>query len=363
MTIGWRVVFLGAFILVSATVHSGGDDFLLDLSLFSWGLICWLESGRRLKLFVFYLAGFGAMCGLIKFNLLVNAGLTITLLAGDLALRGRRGLAALTVAAFVLGWLAGWMLLGQRLSHLGVFFANSLAITAGYNQTVSLEFTIGRGIAAGGAGFRGGHDSRERGVAFRRGTPPAQAGIAHGLAGRLFLPAMEAWFRARRSNARFLLPRRCVAGGAGFGGGAAHGATNGIMGACYRSWSLPGCALPVLCMTPGFLGIAVRLAPERAAQNLGVLLRPGKYLRDQSKAYSLEQSGSQLPKLRGLIGRGTTDVFGQIQMYALFNELNYRPRPVFQSYSTFNRRLMELNSRFYNLQQRPGIRVVHPAGD
>ena len=54
-----------------------------------------------------------------------------------------------------------------------------------------------------------------------------------------------------------------------------------------------------------------------------------------------------MPHLRDLIGPASVDVFGQHQVYALLNGLNYRPRPVFQSYLACNARLMRLNEQFY----------------
>jgi hypothetical protein len=47
------------------------------------------------------------------------------------------------------------------------------------------------------------------------------------------------------------------------------------------------------------------------------------------------------------------DVFGQHAGYAIFNELNYRPRPVFQSFYAANARLMSLNERFYLSPEAP----------
>ena len=42
------------------------------------------------------------------------------------------------------------------------------------------------------------------------------------------------------------------------------------------------------------------------------------------------------------------DVFGEQQFYALYNNLNYRPRPVFQSFTNLQcRRLIDLNEQFY----------------
>jgi len=46
-------------------------------------------------------------------------------------------------------------------------------------------------------------------------------------------------------------------------------------------------------------------------------------------------------------------VFGQQQCYAVFNQLNYHPRPVFQSYMAYNERLMRLNEQFYLSDRAP----------
>jgi hypothetical protein len=56
---------------------------------------------------------------------------------------------------------------------------------------------------------------------------------------------------------------------------------------------------------------------------------------------------ASLPRFRDIIGSASVDVFGQNQVYALWNDLNYRPRPVFQSYAACNARLMRLNEQFY----------------
>jgi hypothetical protein len=65
------------------------------------------------------------------------------------------------------------------------------------------------------------------------------------------------------------------------------------------------------------------------------------------------RSRARLPVLSKVIGRASVDVFGQRQIYALLNDLNYRPRPAFQSYSACNARLMRLNEQFYLSEQAP----------
>src|SRR5512140_1570269 len=45
----WRFVFLGLFVLVAASTQPRAD-LVLNTSLFCWGLLCLVESGRRLTL-------------------------------------------------------------------------------------------------------------------------------------------------------------------------------------------------------------------------------------------------------------------------------------------------------------------------
>jgi hypothetical protein len=60
-----------------------------------------------------------------------------------------------------------------------------------------------------------------------------------------------------------------------------------------------------------------------------------------------------LPHLRENIGQSSVDVFGYDQIYAIFNELNFHPRPVFQSYLAYNAALMRLNDKFYLSRAAP----------
>jgi hypothetical protein len=87
--------------------------------------------------------------------------------------------------------------------------------------------------------------------------------------------------------------------------------------------------------------------------NLLTLLNPGEYRR-QMEAY-LEQARhlTDLPKLREIVGRSSVDVFGQHQCFALFNGMNYHPRPVFQGHAALNAHLMRLNEQFYLSKAAP----------
>jgi hypothetical protein len=62
---------------------------------------------------------------------------------------------------------------------------------------------------------------------------------------------------------------------------------------------------------------------------------------------------SELPGVKAQVGRGTIDVMSCSQGVLLINDLNYRPRPVFQSYTTFTPYLIAKNASFYRSDRAP----------
>jgi len=56
---------------------------------------------------------------------------------------------------------------------------------------------------------------------------------------------------------------------------------------------------------------------------------------------------------RNRIGNGTIDVLPWEQSFILYNNLNYRPRPIFQSYSAYMPLLDSLNAAFYEGEKAP----------
>ena len=53
------------------------------------------------------------------------------------------------------------------------------------------------------------------------------------------------------------------------------------------------------------------------------------------------------------VGHSSIDVFNYRQGVALLNDLNYRPRPVIQSYSAYTPDLLRANLEFYRSPSRP----------
>ncbi|ALG67063.1 hypothetical protein [Beggiatoa leptomitoformis] len=62
-----------------------------------------------------------------------------------------------------------------------------------------------------------------------------------------------------------------------------------------------------------------------------------------------------LPNTRQTIGNATVDIFSYEQGVLLLNQFNWHPRPVFQSYSTYTPNLLTINSNFYASNQAPAF--------
>jgi hypothetical protein len=96
------------------------------------------------------------------------------------------------------------------------------------------------------------------------------------------------------------------------------------------------------------------LQPFRTfALNVRTYTDPTGYAKQMLELQAAARREAALPEVRRVVGDSTVDVFGQDQVYALFNELNYHPRPVFQSYMAYNSRLMGLNEDFYLSKAAP----------
>jgi hypothetical protein len=116
-------------------------------------------------------------------------------------------------------------------------------------------------------------------------------------------------------------------------------------------WLVPILAIETLFL-PGWLASLVQPV-HSVRDHAWVLIRPATYRHRLDQLLQGNRETAQLPRCRELIGTATVDVFGQDGGYAVFNELNYRPRPVFQSYFAADAHLQSLNENFYRSTSAP----------
>lgn len=355
MKLIWRVLLLGVCAWVGANVWPR-TDWLINCGLLGWGLLCFVETGRRLTWAVLIFAGLGAFAALSKASFLVLVAASAGLIGLDLLVRGRRRLALSAVLATASLYLIGWSLAGQNLAHLGDYFRNSLAMIRGYNQALGWE----------GAEFVRAAGWRLawvlpalvwlRTLTAFTGAEPRQrwrrCWLTLWLTGFTFASWKHGWVRVDAFHVGMFLGAVAVLALAldvlpsrrKFSAYLARGlgvVTCLLAVAAYEALYLP--SLSQSLMQPA------RLFWE----HVRCLGHPGDYESRMRAAMEAHRAEAQLPRLREIVGAATVDVFGQHAGYALFNGLNYHPRPVFQSYAACNADLMKLNEDFYRSPGAP----------
>ena len=349
MRFWWACLLLGTLVWVSANLDPR-SDFLFEVGLLCWGLLCLGASGRRLA---GCLLGFGALAvfgALVKGTFLFMSALSVGVVVVDLALRGKFKTGAALAAGFCAGIVLGWLAAGQNLLHLGRFLARTAMMVWGYDQAMAIEglqtlrWRAGVIVLLGAAvvllralaAYANGEENRGWRQALLLGWASALLFIvwkhgfviaesAHMAFFFGFVPILALALEALPCELK--LARPWVYGGTAV---------------C--------CLLPLLTLQAFFFLNGPRSLNQAVwlcRANFESLWRPAQYHRQMQPALEQERRILQLPQLRQIIGGRSVDVFGCLQSYALYNGLNYRPRPVFQSYAAYSDRLMGYNEQFY----------------
>lgn len=355
LRLAWRVLLLGLVTWIGANVWPR-TDWVINSGLFGWGLLCFVESGRRLWLALAGFLALGVFAALSKASFLVLMTVSVVVIAVDLTLRGRRRLALVTIFAFVGAYVLGWIVAGQDLLQLGPYLANSFAMIRGYNHTLGWA---GSDMVRG-SGWRlawllpllvllrtlNAFGGRGVPIRWRRFWLTLWAGFF------TFTLWKHGWVRVDPFHVGMFLgivPVLALAL-------AILPARQPAIGGLARGVALLAALLAVLSLHALYVPSLSRslAAPFRTfVDHAGCVLRPRAYFDRMREAMSPNEREAQLPRLREIIGHATVDVFGQHAGYALFNGMNYHPRPVFQSYAACNAALMKLNEDFYRSPGAP----------
>jgi hypothetical protein len=376
----WRFVVLVSFVVFASNINWRNEvhlglDFAYQCGLLAWGLLCFREGSRgglTASVVVSALAIFGALA---KFTFLVAGGFTVGVVVCAVALRGNRKAALLSGGCFVIGLPVCWLLCGQHLPNLWPFLRNGLSISLGYSQSMALEgsqqlrfwvvlltvISIPPAVLAA-LNFRGGaldHEGEGDAAEVVGRRPPAdrawmlRAVLLVWLAGLLFLNWKHGFTMEERCHVELLLSFLAML--------TLSLTTLPFSWAPLQKWlSAVGVAFVLLSVFTlqttffdGTPGQTLGRPFQSLARNCRELCAFPTYLRERNEAQAIEREDGALPASRRTIGTGAVDVFGTKQVFARFNDLNYRPRPVFQSYAALNPSLMRLNEAFYLSDRAP----------
>jgi hypothetical protein len=90
-----------------------------------------------------------------------------------------------------------------------------------------------------------------------------------------------------------------------------------------------------------------------SAGSVDLLLHPRNGYDTRLEKWKADRKALALPRIARIVGDGSVDVLMNEQAALLANGLNYRPRPVFQSYSAYSGQLAKLNAAFFASARAP----------
>lgn len=355
LTLTWRCLLLAMFVWLAANIDPR-SDLLIYSGVVCWGLLCLVESGVWLGLCAVCFTALAAFGILVKGNFVFIAGVSLLVIVCDLWMQGRWAVAIGMALGLAAGVVSGWLAAGQSLPGLGVFFARSLTIIRGYDQAVGLDglqtlrmrglltlaLAMGSVLLTAATVF----DAKVKRWRLRRGV------LGLWFCSLLFMVWKHGFVRADLYHMGYF-----------FGFAPILALAVSVLPSEKPSAARLPRGFAVLCgliavlalQSFFFLDWTSSLAqPFRAArQNLATLLKPADYRQQMLAALQAARQSADLPKTREKIGNASVDVFGQDQSYALLNGMDYRPRPVFQSYLAYNTPLMRLNEAFYLSKSAP----------
>ncbi len=343
---------LGFFLLLAVTLATDLHLFLL-LLLFV-GLALGKGSARvtPLELFVLMLL---AVAALMKFVHFVAVPWVVVLSAAAVSLRcGRICRAPVYLALFV---LALWVAAGQRLAGLPAYFRNASEIAAGYAEAM---LTTGSGWESAALLAGMGLTLVSLTLADLDGSRGRRVLWLLAIAG-LFLISFKLG-SIRQQGTRISVPWVLTTAVAWL-----------AVALPARSKSSPAALWSVRWIVAGLATLALMVMAElRFEERISGRLvaarhRPFASLRlmralwsdpDTLRRWHRQRideivAGNPLPPLPG-----TVDLYGDAAAILLAHGLDYRPRPVFQSFSVFTPRLARLNRDFYRSAAAPDWVVV-----
>ncbi|MFT3867598.1 MAG: hypothetical protein QM715_03765 [Nibricoccus sp.] len=282
--------------------------------------------------------------GQFKFTYTVFGGIGIGAATGLRILRRQWKRAAGMAGSFAVVYILLWIISGQNPDNLYPFFRLSLQISSGYADAMGINepsavFLWGAALALTCSIFVyrlfARHNDRSYGIA-----------AAAYLALTWYVVWKHSYVRADSHVFGFyiytlllalVLPPLC------FPKTPWHWFYIAVVlaGACFEIFD------------PGLLTRCPQVAWRRTTENYRILFQVSSLPSRWQQDYEQARNTAQLPSVKKQVGQASIDVFNYNQGVAILNDLNYRPRPIYQSYSAYTPRLAARNLKFYQSDRAP----------
>ena len=350
-----RWLWLGLILVFLPNV----GDLFCDFAILAASL--WLLAGRRRArpdLATVLAAGLLGFMALLKGTnaLVAGAALAIVVLQACVEKRPRGAIGILCIALAV--FLAGWLLAGQKITHVPAYLYGVWELATGYNETMGLR--SGRRELGAGLTLAGGLLGLGALIAWpvRKDFPRLLVGLF--LAGFTFLKWKHGFLRADGHVHIFFNYAVLVLGAYWLILPAQLGRNARLLAIL----TTLGVLVLGTAAASEFRWARFRLmftdVPAMLGRNAAWLFSPRKVHAEWEEALGRNRTVADLPQIRAEIEDRTIDFFGYEQGVLLLNRFNYRPRPIGGgSFNVFTRYLQEKNDAFLrNPRRRPEFQLV-----
>lgn len=340
-----RVLFLLFFFLLGF----GYEDIQQQSAIAMIGLGLIRRSNLRWHWTSAGFLGVLAVFSLVKFTNLVLA-VAFALFASVPPLGRRQWRSALLAPAWFTGLLLlGWAFCGQHLGNLPAYFLNSWEISSGYQDAMGLSCStqqLYHGLAAAAAlmGYLVVNTLTDQDR--RRSLTLALAATAY-----LYLNWKHGFIRADGHQLVFYFAALTIVVGSPLllGDGPRLSWVKQTLLTAAALLALRGAELAVPGLTRGTLAAL----KEKVQRQIELTLHPVAARAGYDSVLESLRQEVALPLTRAVAQNRPLDILGFEQYVAIFNQFNYAPRPVFQSYSAYTPRLARLNRDFFESARAP----------
>jgi hypothetical protein len=341
-----RIVVILVTVMLGATVRPE-PDLVLFTGLFTWLCLCFVTESRGSILYLVSFTALSIFAGLAKSTFLFLGAALVVLIALDLGFRRRRLAGVGIILAYLAALPAVWVILGQDLDMLPRFVERGLSMSYNYNLAMGLptstSLTVHGLLAYGlsvGAVFIA--------LKLRFGrllNSPRMATWFVALSLLLFVAWKQGFVRADDFHTEVFLALASIV--------ALHSLALTHPTAGVSRYSI---FLAFVCSVITFSGLkfpSLLQTADTLTQNSAAVFNPIRFRARQSEWSKREAKAKSLPSITAQVSTNSIDVFGRLQLFAVCNDFNYRPRPVFHSYAAFSRDLALLNEEYYKSERAP----------
>lgn len=325
-------------------------DLLLYTSLFCWGFACLKFDGRELLISCIVLALLFAFGTLVKGNFIFAGGLVAVFASIDLLARRQFINASIIASTSIVAFAIGWMICHQQTGNIPAYFSGVCQMVSGYDETMIVEglpALLSRGliilICVAFAIIFG---------ASRSGLPPLRsAALGCWVLTLTWLIWKHGFTRAKPDHMGFFFGfAPLVSMLMAFQSRQSSSSRIAVASA------MLACTITILTLEawllPGFWPSLLQPVKSLASNGISLCVFD-HYQTEMTMAFDETKVRTFLSETLRRIDSGDVDVFGHDQSYAILSGLHYHPRPVFQSYSAYNRDLDKKNAVFYQSASAP----------